>query len=400
MLTKVGVYGQFAPPLTAAVEYSKTCEAMGFDAIAFTDQISGNYPNSVWDEFPVAKAWGRQNNILDASVVMALSAAVTENIELYLGAIDVVRHAPSKLAQHFLTLDHAAKGRGLFALGASEAKNVLMYGHKRYGSAKKLEDSLAIIRKLFDSSGEPVWYEGEQYSMKGGVLELEPYGSTPPKVLAATGGSPETLEIVGRYGDGLLTNLPGMSHGGPEQLNNDIAVVRKAAEHAGRDPDQMRFAASVLTLMGDDEESVDELAFSEVLRWNTVVYGGVRGADWKLHGFEHPLGDDWGYAKNLVPERMSAEDFHKAASAVPVGAVKRVGHFTGSPAEVAGQIEPYMQAGLDYVFLVEHAPLADPSTVGTAAANLADLTARLRGGRGLSLAGSGTGGYLGIGDAV
>jgi len=398
-VTKVGVYGQFAPPLAAAVDYSKACEAMGFDAIAFTDQISGNCPNSVWNDLTVAKAWGRQNNFLDASVVMALSAAVTQHLELYLGAIDVVRHAPSKLAQHFLTLDHAAEGRAFFAVGASEAKNVLMYGHKRFGSAKKLEDSLAIIRLLFDSEGEPVWYEGEEYSMKGGVLELEPYGPTPPKVLAATGGSPETLEIVGRYGDGLLTNLPGMSHGGPEQLSEDIAVVRDAAERAGRDPDQLRFAASVLTLMGDDDAVIDRLAATDELRWNTIVYGGVRGADWRRHGFEHPLGDDWGYAKNLVPERMSADAFRQAAAAVPIDAVKRVGHFTGSPAEVARQVEPYVQAGLDYVFLVEHAPLADPSMVAESAANLAVLTALLRDGRGLSLAGASTGGYLGVGDS-
>jgi phthiodiolone/phenolphthiodiolone dimycocerosates ketoreductase len=399
-MVKVGVYGQFLPPLAAAVGYSKMCEDMGFDALAFTDQISGNYPNSVWKDLPASTSWGpRQHNILDASIVMAMSGAVTERMELYLGAIDVVRHSPSKLAQHFMTLDHAAKGRAFFALGASEAKNALMYGHKRYGSAKKLEDSLAIIRALFDSDGAPVWYEGEQYSMKGGLFEVAPYGSAPPKVLAATGGSPETLEIVGRYGDGLLTNLPGMSHGGPEQFAKDIAAVRAAAKRAGRDPDELRFAASVLTLMDHDEDELNRLAASDTLRWNTIVYGGVRGADWRRFGFEHPLGDDWGYAKNLVPERLSAEEFYTAARAVPVEAVKTVGHFTGSPAEVAAKIQPYVEAGLDYAFLVEHAPFADPAKAATSAINLAELTALLRQGRGLNLAGAGTGGYLGVADA-
>jgi phthiodiolone/phenolphthiodiolone dimycocerosates ketoreductase len=398
-MVKVGVYGQFIPPLEAAVDYTKSCEQMGFDAVAFTDQISGNHPNAVWKTLPVAQAWGKQHNFLDASIVMAISAAATTDVELYLGAIDVVRHPPSKLAQHFITLDHAAKGRAFFAIGASEAKNVLMYGHKRYGSAKKLEDSLAIIRALYDSNGAPVWYEGEQYSMKGGVFECEPYGQRPPRVLAATGGSAETLELVGRYGDGLLTNLPGMSLGGPEQLAGDIATVRQAAERAGRDPDQLRFAASVLTLMADNDAELNRLATTDILRWNTIVYGAVRGAEWRRFGHEHPFGDDWGYAKNLAPERISAQEFLDAARSVPVEAVKRLGHFAGSPAEVAGKIEPYIEAGLDYVFLVEHAPLADPTTTGPAAANLAELTAFLRGGRGLSLSGAGTGGYLGVGDS-
>lgn len=396
---KIGVYGQFTPPLEAAVEYSRTCEAMGLDAIAFTDQISGNHPNSVWADLPVAAAWPKQHNFLDAGIVMALSAAATESIELYLGAIDVVRHAPSKLAQHFMTLDHAAKGRAFFALGASEAKNVLMYGHKRYGSAKKLEDSLAIVRKCFDSRGEPIWYEGEQYSMKGGVFEVEPYGESPPRFLAATGGTADTLEVVGRYADGLLTNLPGMCLGGPEQFARDVKIVKDAAERAGRDPDDLRFAASVLVFMSEDEEELDRLASSTTLRWNTIVYGAVRGVDWRSFGFEHPLGDDWGYAKNMVPERMTAAEFHEATNRVPIEAVRRMGHFTGSPREVAAQIAPYAEAGLDYAFLVEHSPLADPSTVGVAAQNLGALTGLLRDGRDLDLTGSATGGYLGVGDS-
>lgn len=396
-MVKVGVYGQFIPPLDAAVTYTKSCERMGFDAVAFTDQISGNHPNAVWETMPVSAAWRKQHNFLDASIVMALSAAATTTVELYLGAIDVVRHSPTKLAQHFVTLDHAAKGRAFFAIGASEAKNVVTYGHKRYGSAQKLKDSLAIIRALYDSNGAPVWYEGEQYSMKGGVFECEFYGDRPPRVLAATGGSAETLELVGRYGDGLLTNLPGMSLGGPEQLAADIAAVRQAAERAGRDPAELRFAASVLTLMADDEAELNRLAATDVLRWNTVVYGAVRGAEWRRFGYRHPLGDDWGYAKNLVPERISAQQFWDATRAVPVGAVRRLGHFAGTPADVARTIEPYIQAGLDYVFFVEHAPLADPTTTAAAAAHLAELTALLRGGRGLSTAA--TGGYLGVGDS-
>jgi phthiodiolone/phenolphthiodiolone dimycocerosates ketoreductase len=396
-MVKLGVYGQFTPPLDAAVAYAAAAEAMGLDALAFTDQIAGNHPNAVWDDLPVSKAWGKQGNFLDAGIVMALAAQVTSSIELYLGAIDVVRHSPSKLAQHFFTLDHAAKGRAFFALGASEAKNVLMYGHKRYGSAKKLEDSLAIVRKMFDSGGAPVWYEGEQYSMKGGLFETQPYSDELPKVLAATGGTPETLELVGTYADGLLTNLPGMCLGGPEQFAKDRETVRQAAERAGRDPDQLRFAASVLMLTSDDEDELERLAASDTLRWNTIVYGAVRGEEWRTFGFEHPLGDDWGYARNMVPERMSADEWYAAVRTVPTDAVRRMAHFTGTPEEAAEQIKPYVDAGLDYAFLVEHGPLADPATVGNAAVNLSRVCEALRG-KGLDLAAASTGGYLGIGD--
>ncbi len=376
---KLGVYGQFSPPLDAAVDYAVTCEQIGLDAIAFTDQISANLPNEIWPEIPAAAFWGRQHAFLDASIVMALAADKTQSIELYLGAIDVVRHSPSKLAQHFLTLDHAAKGRAFFAIGASEAKNVLMYGHGRVGSAAKFADSLAIIRALLDSGGAPVWHDGERYSMKGGVLELEPYGEHPPLVLGATGGTADVLALLGRYGDGFMTNLPGMCHGGPEQFARDRDIIRRAAEDAGRDPDRLRFAASVLVLMNDDDATLDRLAATLALRWNTIVYGAVHGAEWRQFGYEHPLGDEWGYACHLVPERMTAEEVRNAAMAVPVEAVRGMGHFTGSPEEVAAMVEPYFEAGLEYAFVVDHAALADPTEAGTSAANLARLVELLRG---------------------
>jgi len=392
---KFGVYSMFMPPLDASVNYAVTCEEIGLDAVAFTDQMVGNLPNEIWHENPAAAAWGRQNAFFDSSIVMALAADRTDDIELYFGAIDVVRHVPSKLAQHFLTLDHVAQGRAFFAVGASEAKNVLMYGHPRVGSAKKLEDSLAIIRKIFDSEGAPVWHEGERYSMKGGTVEIGPYGDRPPPVLAATGGTAEVLELVGRFSDGLLTNLPGMCHGGPEQFARDRQTIRDAAERAGRDPDQLKFAASVLVLMDDDPEQIQRMADTLALRWNTIVYGAVHGAEWKEFGYEHPLGDEWGYARHLVPDRMTAAEVHSAADAVPLDAVTGMGHFTGTADEVAAMVEPYFEAGLQYAFVVDHAALADPTRAGASSDNLGRLVEKVRG-RGL---GSAPLGYLGVADA-
>ena len=391
---KCGIYGQFMPPLEAAVRYAATCEKMGLDAIAFTDQIQGNLPRALWKTMPHAEFLPWQHAILDASVVMTLATGVTSTIELFLGAIDAVRHSPSKLAQHFLTLDHAAKGRAWFALGGSEAKNLVQFGHSRIGSAKKFEDSLAIMRLMLDHVGEPVSYQGEAYTMKGGMQELGPYADRPPLILAATGGGPEVLALVGRHADGMLTNLPGMCPGGPEQFAADRRRIREEAEKAGRDPDRLRFAASVLVLMNDDPAEIRRLAATLPLRWNTIVYGAVHGAQWKRFGFTHPLGDEWGYARHLVPERMTPEEVIRAADAVPVEAVCRMGHFTGTPEEVADQILPYAEAGLEYAFLVDYAPYGDPTTAPASGANLSRLVARLRGGRGLETA---TTGFLGMG---
>jgi hypothetical protein len=104
------------------------------------------------------------------------------------------------------------------------------------------------------------------------------------------------------------------------------------------------------------------------------------------------LGEEWGYARHLVPDRMSAAEVRAAAAAVPMGAVTGMGHFTGTAAAVAAMVEPYFEAGLQYAFVVDHAALADPSRAGASATNLSRLVELVRG-RGLGTAPLG---YLGV----
>lgn len=394
---KVGVYGMFFPPIELCVEYARQCEAMGLDLITFTDQIQNNLPQSIWPEIPASAYLPRAHNFYDASLVMALAAHATSQIELFFGAIDVVREVPSKLAQKFLTLDHITRGRGIYAVGASEVKNIAQYGHSRKNSAKKLDETLQILRLLFESEGAPVHFDGEFYSMKGGVVDLAPFGGRPPRVLVATGGSPQTLRTVGRYADGLLTNLPGMCLGGPEQFAKDVQIVREGAEQAGRDPDQLRFAASVLVLMNDDPAELNRLAASPYLRWDTIVYGAVFGKDWRRFGFEHPLGDEWSYARHLKPETYSADFVRDAIAKVPMEAARDMAHMSGSAEKVAAEIDAYFDAGLDYACVIDHSTAADPSTAAEAAANLTKLISILKREEPAATKDSPRLGYLGIG---
>ena len=147
--------------------------------------------------------------------------------------------------------------------------------------------------------------------------------------------------------------------------------------------------------MDDDPDQITRMADTLSLRWNTIVYGAVHGAEWRPFGYEHPLGEDWGYARHLVPDRMTAAEVHAAADAVPLDAVTGMGHFTGTADEVAAMVEPYFEAGLQYAFVVDHAALADPSRAGVSSDNLGRLVEKVRG-RGL---GSAPLGYLGVADA-
>ena len=376
---KVGVYGSFFPPVEQAVEQAVLCEAFGLDVVAFTDQISGNVPNSAFGELEIAKMWKQQHGFYDALTLAALTAARTEHIGIRIAAIDTVRNAPTRLAQQILTLDHLSKGRTTTGLGVSEAKNLLQYGHPRIGAGQKFTDASRIIRAILDNPSKPIYYDGERYSMKGGVVDLTQYGDQTARIYAACGSSSDNIETIGECYDGMMTVLPSFCQGGVEQFAEDVAKVRAAAERHDRDPDSLGFSAVCMVLMHDDMNVIDRLATDDYLRWNTYIYGCARGSDWDQHGFTHPAGPDYGYARHLVPERMTRADFFAEARKVSPEAVKAVGHLTGTAEQVADRLKPYVEAGLDELIIIDHAAAADLSLAEDSAANIGRLIASLRG---------------------
>ena len=92
------------------------------------------------------------------------------------------------------------------------------------------------------------------------------------------------------------------------------------------------------------------------------------------------LGDDFGYARKLRPEKMDAAVLKAAISKVPPEAVMRLGFHAGSVEEVAAQLKPYIEGGLEYLGLVDYAIWADPSLemAEQAADNMKRLIAMLQ----------------------
>lgn len=308
---------------------------------------------------------------IDPTVLMGVLGMTTSNIELFLGAIDTVRHGPSKLAQTFLTLSHATQGRAFFALGGGEAKQLTAYGYSRIGSAKKLEEAIQVIRLLYEAHGDPVYFKGEHWSLNGGALEMEPYDGVYPQIVMAPGVA---LDIMGRYADGMLTNTK-RHPGGVEAFARDVAAMKDAAAKAGRDPNSLTVTACPQVLMHEDSDELYRLASAPKLKYQTMLTAKERGEQWREHGFEHPLGDDWGYARKQRPESQDPDVLREAIAKVPPEAVMELGFHSGTPEQVASQLKAYGDAGLEYVGIVDYATWVDhsPEMAQMASDNLAKL---------------------------
>ncbi|MET0377400.1 MAG: LLM class flavin-dependent oxidoreductase, partial [Spongiibacteraceae bacterium] len=377
--TKCGVYNMGWRSFEDSINTGIAAEKAGHRVQFFTDQMVAYFfreqsvpvfgeepmvpgPLKYKGEYiPTLGCMGLPKGIMgipNPNIVMPVIAEKTTDIEFYLGAIDCVRNGPSVLAQTFMTLDHAAQGRAFFALGGSEMKQISPYGYSRIGSAKKLEESLIIIRKLFESDGEPVFFEGEYYSMTGGSLPMEPYRKgKPPRVVVAPGIS---NEIMGQYSDGMLTNTK-RHPGGYEAFKKDVQSMRDAANRAGRDGDKLIVTACPQLLMHDDPKVLRRLASHPKLTMQTMLTGREKGIMWREDGFVHPLGDEFGYARKLRPEKMDVDVLKKAVTEVPPEAVMKIGFHAGSVEEVAAQLKPFCDGGLEYLGLVDYATWADQS---------------------------------------
>ncbi|SCW66078.1 Luciferase-like monooxygenase [Sphingobium faniae] len=303
--------------------------------------------------------------VTDPLLVMGAVGAQTSTMEMLLGAIDCVRHAPQKLLQSFLTLDHITKGRGIYALGGSEIKQLTPYGFSRIGSAKKLEEAIQIIRLLLEAEGGPVHFQGEHWKMKGGSMPIRPYGDKPPKIICAPGVS---NEIMGRYSDGMLTNTK-RHPGGLEGFRRDVAIMRESAAKAGRNPDDLIVSACPQIIMHDDPAKVQELANSRELKFVTMMTGKERGYMWKDYGFEHPLGDEFGYARKQRPEDADPEVINAAIEKVPAEAVTQIGFHAGSVQQIIDELSAWVEAGLDYIGIVDYGLWVDHDIAPAAAEN-------------------------------
>jgi phthiodiolone/phenolphthiodiolone dimycocerosates ketoreductase len=347
-----GIGGMLVPPAELNVTSVQRYEKEGFDFVAYWDILCSFIPRSIWtpDIVPAAEYFDI-DCYMDAYALMAQAAAVTSKIEIGLFATDSLRRPPAILAQSFLTIDHIAKGRAWFAMGAGEAKQFAPYGLPREKPLAHLEECLKIIRLLGESDGL-VDYEGPIWNLKNAILSLPPYNKKMPPLYVVTGPG-RGMEICGKYSDGWGTFLP--PTGSPEWYAEQVKNIKQIAEANGKDPEQLDFIGGVMAIIAPTEDLVDQATQSPALRWDAAAL--VSGPDaWKRFGQKNPLGEGWSYPRDLIPMDWSREDTLKIASQVAPEMLRNL-RSCGTPQSVADQLQPYIDAGVNKILIANYAEL-------------------------------------------
>ncbi len=341
---KLGASGVPFPPIAAGVEAARQYEAAGLDFITYWDQLNLTVPRSIWtpDLCPAAEFWNI-DTWMEPFPLMTAAALATEKIE-FMTVNDALRRPPALLVQLLLTMDHVSRGRFTYCLGAGENKQFKPYGLLRSRPFGHLEEALKIIRLLCDSD-EPVNYEGPIWNLENAIVGLGIYGEKPPRVIVA-GGPGKALRFGATLADGWQVYLPACAS--PEEYAEQVAELRRCAEEAGKDPDELVVMGTMAVFVGPDEQAIEDALANPVARWDAAVLQPGGGTYERMTGKANPFGPDWAYARDLIPMSVSREEALSMIDQVTPDDV-RACRFTGTPEQVAEQMQPYVDAGITHL---------------------------------------------------
>jgi phthiodiolone/phenolphthiodiolone dimycocerosates ketoreductase len=366
-MIRLGVHVVPTPALAFGEAAVAQAESAGIESAWLPDHLMAPQAESVWpDVGNIARLTPSPHMWLDPLPVIAAWAQRAKTIRFGTAVTDTFRRPPAVLAATSLTLSHVTEGRFVLGIGAGGALNTAPYGLPFERPVARLEEALHIIKRLWHE--QHVTYEGRFWKLRDAVCKIPPYGGRFPEIWIGAEG-PRMLELVGRYGDGWIPGVLGIP---PtlEKYAEKLAIVRRAAERADRDPEAITPSLNAFALLADDHEIAHRMLVSEGFRQTTL---GFDQEFFAREGVEHPLGAGSSGLVNFVPEWTSAEELRAILAKLPD---RPLGHevvLHGAPAEVAAQLAPLGEAGLRHVIVVDLSPICDIGQMQGMPARVAEL---------------------------
>ncbi len=335
-----GVY-----PLWLANMGFRVARLFGAESLWLPDHYMGFISPLVWkpEYSSAAKIVHSPDGFFDPMQLLAVASTRYRGIDLGTAVTEAFRKHPMTLAQSFVTLDHLSRGHAILGIGNGERENVEPYGLPWEKQVARLEEALAIIRKLWHSKGNPVDYDGKIWKLKDAVFNLPLYKDTPPRIWVAA-HAPRMLALTGRFADGWLPTMKVE----PSEYARRLAVIKSAGEEHGRDMSSFVPSLLVIVALGENRDKVSELSMkSRVAAAMSLL---APSEVWKSFGKTHPLGENHRGWLDIVPPRVTEEQIQAAAGALtPELLSSQI--YMGSPEQIRDELAPMVSAGCRNVII-------------------------------------------------
>ena len=241
-------------------DFAQAVEDLGFDHITAIDHV-------LQAETAEADDWRsyytRDNTFHEPFVLFGFLAAVTRTLELSTAILILPQRPAILVAKQAAELDVLSAGR--LRLGVGIGWNALEFdalGQSFRNRARRIEEQVTLMRALW--TNEIITFDGEWHAVESAGLNPLPVQQPIPVWFGAF--EPPAIKRAGRMGDGWFLN-PRIAPG--DEAKTQIAIFRKAAEDAGRDPSALGIDATLH--IGDREPE----------EWAQQV------TDWQAHGVTH-----------------------------------------------------------------------------------------------------------------
>lgn len=263
----------------------------------------------------------------------ATVAAKTNNVQIGLGVLNPFTRHPVLTAMESAALDKVSNGRAIIGLGSSNRlwmeKNLGIPFKKPLTSTKECAE---IIKKLLRDKS--LTYHGEVFNVEDVKLDFEPYREDMPVYLGVQGD--KALFLAGQVADGLLISA-GCT---VEFISYAKKIIAEGARSVGRDPNEIKIAAYLVTYIGNTHEQAVNL-----MRNYTEHYVGMHGA--------RPILTCAGFkAEEVQPFKDARMRGEKADLPITDEMVEKV-TLTGTKEEVRKRVEEFIAAGVDYPICFE-----------------------------------------------
>lgn len=174
-------------------------------------------------------------SVHDPLATLAYLAGQTTTVRLGVAVVNMPFYAPIVLAKSLTTIDHLSDGRLDAGLGIGWSPHEFeAVGVPLAERGARAEDFLRCLHAIW--THEVVEYEGKFYRVPRARVDPKPVQKPHPPVLL--GGTAEAaLRRAGRVADGWISG----SREDLSRIDEPIAIVRRAAVEAGRDPEKLRF---------------------------------------------------------------------------------------------------------------------------------------------------------------
>ncbi|TAM70239.1 LLM class flavin-dependent oxidoreductase [Mycobacterium sp.] len=350
------VYSRHSP-VCSVVDASRAIQASGVvDSVTIWDQMTFFAPPRLWNpqSSPLAAVIPDIDSWPDPYIVLGQIGAACPGLGLTTTS-DAVRRGPAELTQSLLTLAQVTGSPTMVQMGAGELKQTKPFGHKRTQGIGRFEDTFEIFRKFMDDM-DPIDHDGNYWKLENAWLG----GARPlhrPE-LWALGAGPRLINATAKFGDGFCTAAP-FVWSTPEQAHERINAIKQIIERNGRDPDEFGFGLWWICLMHEDREVIEQAMTNDYVRWIATTLGRFNPEDWQAIGIDPPMGTSWHYATKMLPITLDEQETADVLGRATDDIVHN-GWFHGSPTEMADQIQPFLEAGVNWVQIADMLPITRP----------------------------------------